>query len=230
MFDINQKVFDGEYDQIQVEEFIEGLDEAFGESPEGLAFDRQYPDTSYLNVFLSYFFNYCGDQVMKMTADDVEELLFDIFPRKVSTPPDSAPEIIAEIRAFFSFLNRAYCHPNAPSILATLTVQAEQRLTEKLGDPASFGMAKSFFALGMKSGYDMTTEEGMQAFTAAMNDGLVGQSASLPLGLGGFGEGDDEFDEPGGAPLDPVKARMVQEKRRKARKAQRQARRKNRRK
>jgi hypothetical protein len=47
-------------------------------------------------------------------------------------------------------------------------------------NPANFGMAKSFVMLGRARGFDMTTEEGLLAFTEAYTSDL---SASAPPSL-----------------------------------------------
>jgi len=38
----------------------------------------------------------------------LREILFDLFPRKVSTSADEADEIIRELQAFWTFLQREY--------------------------------------------------------------------------------------------------------------------------
>jgi hypothetical protein len=39
-------------------------------------------------------------------------------------------------------------------------------------NPANFGLAKAFLTHGLASGFDMTTPEGMQAWTETYNAGL----------------------------------------------------------
>jgi hypothetical protein len=114
---------------------------------------------------------------------------------------------------------------NAQRIRDSLTDATERRLSQKLSDPASFGMAKSFFMMGHKAGFDMTTQEGLDAFQAVYNSSLLnGPVGGLPLGPE-FEDGDLAFD-PG--PGVPGLTKQEREKKRKARKAQRQARKRNR--
>ena len=44
--------------------------------------------------------------VVEMTPDNLREILFDIFPRKVSAEPDEAPNIVRELQEFWKFLQR----------------------------------------------------------------------------------------------------------------------------
>ena len=176
-----------------------------------------------------YYFNYIGGHPVDMTTRDLKEILFSLFPRKVSTEPDSAPEIVAELRAFWQFVHRQYQLSSAADMIALLD-EAEPRLRAELANPANFGMAKSFFMQGQAAGFDMTTQEGAEAFMLAYN---AAQLAKRGMPLPGMMDADfadiDDFDEdapPLPSPLTPKqKARK-----RKDRKAQRQARKRNRKK
>jgi hypothetical protein len=41
-----------------------------------------------------------------MTPGNLREILFDIFPRKVSAEPDEAPNMVRELQEFWKFLQR----------------------------------------------------------------------------------------------------------------------------
>jgi hypothetical protein len=43
-------------------------------------------------------------------------------------------------------------------------------------------MAKSFFAMGHAAGFDMTTQDGMNAFMLAFNSGLAAQQSAPHMG------------------------------------------------
>jgi hypothetical protein len=154
----------------------------------------------------------------------------------VSTEPESAPEIIDELRSFWQFLQRQYQLPAAAGILPLLDHRAEQRLRDELANPANYGMAKSFFMQGMQAGFDMTTKEGTEAFMLAYNAAQLARLEGLP-GLPG-----EDLDKGAGrvpflpsSPLGPYlpPSPLTHEekaRKRKERKAQRQARKRNRRK
>ena len=184
MFDVYQNSFDedGEWDDALAEEYCDGLMEEFAASPEGAAVAEEFQGLGWAHSFLYYGLSYVGCAPPEMSCVDVEEILFGIFPRKVSTEPDSACEIIGEMRAFWQFLHRQYALANATEILRDLTEDAEERLERELGDPKNFGMAKSLFTMGNKSGFDMTTQEGLDQFMFAYNASVAEQSmdAGLP--------------------------------------------------
>ncbi len=175
MFDIRQTPTDedGEWDDGAVEDYCNGLMEEFAASPEGSAAAEHYGDIGWAHSFLYYGFNYLGSAPPEMSRADVEEILFELFPRKVSTEPDRAVEIIGEIRAFFEFLHRQYGLTNATEILQDLGNDATRQLERKLADPGNFGMAKSFFMLGNEAGFDMTTQEGLSEFMLAYNASIA---------------------------------------------------------
>ena len=182
MFDFHQGVSDpdGEYDEGRIDDYSNDLLIAFNASDEAqLLSDRQ----NWSQLMLEYGFNHVGVSPAKMTRRDFEEVLFEIFPRKVSTGADQAESIIAELRAFWTFAARQFAARNAATILACLNDRAEERLRTELSNPANYGMAKSMFMIGSQSGFDMTSQEGLLAFQMAYNAKLqAGQIDPLPRG------------------------------------------------
>jgi hypothetical protein len=145
------------------------LTDQFAASPEGRAITERGTELGWAGVLLHYAMTYPGVTPPTMTTDDLEEVVYELFPRKVVTEPGDGAEIIQELHAFWRFLQRAYHLPRAPQMLALLTPQAAQRLERKLQDPTNFGMAKSFVRLGMEMGFDMESPEGMRAWVEAYN-------------------------------------------------------------
>ena len=222
MFDIHQPLCDddGEITAERVEEYINGLLEEFAASAEAKPVFEEYGDPGFAGMMLQYAIDYLGKTLPEMTLAHFNEVVFGLFPKKVSTEPESAPVIVAELRAFWSFLQRQYGLPNAGPILASLTNSATRRLERELANPDNYGMAKSMFMLGLQAGFDMTTQEGINAFMAAYNSSLPGSGAD---------EDADLLLPPAGwvLPPSPLSPKERAEKRKK-RKAQRQARKRNR--
>jgi hypothetical protein len=223
MFDVHQPIHDrdGEIDEKRVEKYIDGLMREFVASAEAQPVFDQYGNGDWPALMMEYAINYPGVTPPEMSLADFNEVVFELFPRKVSTPPQSAPSIVAELRAFWQFLQRQYGLANAKPILASLTNAAAERLERELANPANYGMAKSFIMGGMQAGFDMSTQKGIDEFTAAYN-------SSLP---GGGGEEIDDILPPfpfvAELPPSPLSHKERADKRRK-RKAQRQARKRNR--
>ena len=118
---------------------------------------------------IHYAINYPGVTPPRMIANDLEEVIYGLFPRKVITERGDGAEIIQELRAFWHFLQRVYQLPQAKLILACLTPQAARRLERVLQEPTNFGMAKSFVLMGKQAGFDMESPEGMHAWVEAYN-------------------------------------------------------------
>ncbi len=222
MFDIQQSIEDrdGEIDERRVDKYIDGLMREFVASAEAQPVFDQYGNSGWPALMMEYAINYPGLTPPAMSLADFNEVVFQLFPRKVSTPPESTPSIVAELRAFWSFLQRQYGLANAKPILASLTDASIKRLERELANPANYGMAKSMVMRGMQAGFDMTTQEGTEQFMAAYNNNLLGGGGSafedIPPEL-------LEVELPP-SPLSP-KERAAK---RKKRKAQRQAKKRNR--
>jgi hypothetical protein len=233
VFDIHQSVRDPgseELDERALQEYIDGLMTEFAASDEAKSVAEQHGPLGWAAMMMEYAANYLGLSPPRMTARDFREVVFEIIPRKVSTEADSAPAIVAELRAFWQFLQRAYRLPNAAAVLKTLDGDATARLERELADPRNFGMAKSFFMMGKEMGFDMTTQEGIDAFMRHYNGQLAGGTA--PGAAGGVIPAapfdDDVFDD--GLPLllPPSDTPKQRAERRRKHKAQRQARKRNR--
>jgi hypothetical protein len=165
--------------------------------------------------------NYNGVAPATMSPSDFDEVLFELFPRKVSVEPEQASAIVNELKAFWQFLHRQYGLGNAAEIEATLGPAAVKRLERELADPRNYGMAKSFFMAGKQAGFDMTTEEGLAAFQLIYNSQLA-NGGPLPASLPDYFEEDEAPSLPGA--LTPKQ----RADKRKAKKRQRQNRKRNR--
>jgi hypothetical protein len=170
-FDINELVFDeqGTYQEEPALRYEHALMEQFAASPEGQAIRETGTELGWAGAMIHYAINYPGMTPPTMTPSNLEEVVYDLFPRKVITEKGDGAEIIQELRAFWHFLQRVYQLPQANQMLARLTPQAARRLERALQEPANFGMAKSFVLMGKEAGFDMESPEGMQAWVKAYN-------------------------------------------------------------
>lgn len=180
-FDIGQVIFDeyGESDEGECEEYANALTERFARSSEALPLLERDFDICWAQTFLHYAIRHLGMTPPQLSASDVEEVLFEIMPRKVSVSADEAEEIVTVLRAFWEFLGREFRLPNAREILQRLGSGATERLHDALDDPANFGMAKSFFMAGQKAGFDMRTQQGLTAFALAYNSSLQANNRAM---------------------------------------------------
>jgi len=176
-FDIHQLddvEFGTEEGHAAFEEYQEALLDRFTESPEGQQRLKADPDMGFWAAQLMYYgWQYEGSTVSQMTVGDVRSVVDELFPRKISLrSPDEADHAIPELVAFWKYLKREFHLPQADAILESLR-QVEPDFPGMMNDPSNFGMAKSFFMMGQAAGFDMTNEEGMNAFMLAYNAGLL---------------------------------------------------------
>ena len=185
-FDIRQLVFspDGEYLEDAAIRYREVLMEAFEASPEGQDLVRQGGSVGWAETCMDLGMGYLEVTPATMTAEQLKTILFELFPRKVSAEPGCGQEIVAELQAFWRFLQREFGLPNAGACLRVLTTGTALRLDREMQNPANFGLAKAFLAQGLAHGFDMATPEGIQAWAETYNAGLrVDAELPLPLAL-----------------------------------------------
>lgn len=171
-FDIHQDLFaNDDYPEDAVEAYRDELVDRFYASPEGQALFEEVERGGFAGLLIDYGMSYHQVTPATMSPGIFELVLFSLFPRKVSMPPEEAPEAIAELSAFCRFLAREYGLDNARECLEVLGDGAETRLARELANPANFGMAKAFFSEGQARGFDLSNEEGLQQWVRAANAG-----------------------------------------------------------
>lgn len=168
VLDIHRPLTDeyGDIDEAEAEDLEAELMDLFAESPEAQPIIEQLGDVGWADLILQYGRTYESVTVTTMGKRELSRVLLDIVPRKVSCEPSVAHEIIAELRAFWSFLGRELGLANADECLAVLDDDMARSVERELADPRNFGMAKSLVMSGMAAGFDMTTKEGLDAFMA----------------------------------------------------------------
>ena len=159
-------------------EYKDTLMELFFESPEGKNYRGICPQIGFwADQLIFYGFKYIGVTIPKMSVEDVEEILLDIFPRKISlASPDEALETLPELITFWEYLRREYKLRKAKSILDYLKGIKPEEYVNIINDPSRFGMAKSFISAGQSAGFDMTNEEEMKMFMNLSNALILKES------------------------------------------------------
>lgn len=173
-FNINQFVDkDIEYGEKAVYRYIERLAALFEKSPEGQALLAQDEDADlwWANVMLEYAMIYVEASPPEITTDDLREVLFDLFPRKVSTPEGfDGEKVVRTLRAFWSFLKREFGLPNADACLRFLDDRTARRMDKEMNDPSNFGMAKTVVMMGAERGFDMGKQEDVDQWMATFDE------------------------------------------------------------
>ena len=172
-----------DYDQAvdALEDFVIDLVEEFAESPEGKAYLAAHPEMadyvgSWIDNLLYFAYNYQSVTLPRMTKEDVDVVVTQLFPRKVSLMnPDEADSTIPELIAFWEYLKREYKHRQATKIINFLK-KIQPKFKGLMNDPQNFGMAKSFMMQGISEGFDMASQEGVEAFQQEYNQRLKDSS------------------------------------------------------
>lgn len=186
MFDLNASILDPEYgdevDEGRLCEYIDTLMTEFADSPEADQFQQEFDNRiGWTATYIEYAANYLGATLATMTPRDSNEVLLELFPRKVSVEPDAAGRIVGELRAFWQFLKRTRTVESADAILESLTEHDVEVLEGELSDESNFGMAKSFVMAGKRAGYDMTNQDDMNRFMLAYNASRLSALAAQPV-------------------------------------------------
>ncbi len=121
------------------------LQALFFESPEG---KKCANGSSMVTPLLHFAFSYQSATIATLQAGALEEVVFEIVPRKVMVQPDEAKRIIEEYRLFYRFLKRQYALPQADHCLKVLGGNAISRMKAALGDSSGFGPGKAALASG----------------------------------------------------------------------------------
>ena len=183
-FDINQEIFDEDYDEQKMFAYQQELTALFEQSPEAKAFleeDENY-SLSWADTLVEFGLRYLEVTPPDMTPAALRELLYEILPSKVSFEEFDATEAIHELRAFWAFLKREFSLENADSCLIALDDKAIGKFDKAMNDPANFGIAKSMFMMGQARGFDMTTEEGINRWMMTYNAELAaGTGTPIPF-------------------------------------------------
>jgi hypothetical protein len=202
-----------EDDEVDSDRRIELQDELvkrFCASPEA----KSLTDVESCHLVMNMGAEHLGKTIASLDADDLDEIIFELFPEKVSIDASEASWIVEENRAFFGFLKREYGFEQADACLRVLGGDAAKRLERALSDRRNFGMAKSLMMAGRDAGFDVSSREGVEAWMKQFQGGSLPPSFTQPSMPG----------MPSPRPKDPAAARARKNKR----KAERKARKKNR--
>ncbi len=101
--------------------------------------------------------------VVSMDAATVAEVVEEGFARHLTALPKEAAAILAEMRAFYRFLGRAYDLEQADACVQRLQ-RMKKRLELALADTSRYAPSKATVMRGYAEGYDVSTPEGASAW------------------------------------------------------------------
>jgi hypothetical protein len=185
-FDIKQDLFGkgGEIKEEKTDVYRQELTGLFEQSPEAKTFLEEDADNHlyWADTLVEFGLRYLNVAPPQMTPNELREILFEIFPSKVSTIDFDAVQAIHELRAFWNFLKREFNLENADVCLRVLDDEAAHKFEHEMNNPDNFGIAKSMFMMGKARGFDMTTEEGINQWMQTYNaEIMAGTGTPIPL-------------------------------------------------
>ena len=145
-------------------------------SPEAKGLD----DRQSYEFVMDYAADYFGATIATLRPSELRRIIFEIVPRKLSIEASAASAIIAENRAFYAFLKRAFGLEQADACLRVFAGDAARKLEAELSNPGNFGMAKSLFMAGREAGFDMDTQEGIERWMGELQSKPLPDSIRLP--------------------------------------------------
>ncbi len=154
-------------------DYINDTINQFLDSKVGDAHARAYPRGGYwIGTFIEYAYTYGEMTLPKMRKGDVQLMMEDILPRKITLQEQSeADDAIPELVAFWTFLKQEYKFRSAGAIIKYLQ-SIQDIFTDWMFDPARGGIAKSFMMQAIQEGYDITNQEELTAFQGEYNQRL----------------------------------------------------------
>jgi len=193
----------------------DALEAEFMASPEGAPFTTRF---SVVDLIQQFAWNYYRDTAPTLLASGLDDIIFDILPGKVMVEPDDASDIIKSTQAFYRFLKREYQLPQADSCLHLLDNGAVQRLRDTLKASSQFGIAKTLFAQASDRGFDMKSQEGIEAWMESTG-GHLPNDLDLPVPPTLLQSLLSGYDNKPPTPPKPIDQKARKKKRKAARKA-----------
>lgn len=159
-----------------LDDYFEELFAQFLNSEQGNVYQEQHRALgSWISHLIDYGYIYEGVTLTQMSVDNLQVVLEELFPQKIClSSPEEAAQIIPELIVFWQYLQQEYQLSEAPPILEYLH-ELEEHYPNLMNDPSQFGLAKSFVMMGQKAGFDMSTQEGLDAFALEYNSQMVPQ-------------------------------------------------------
>jgi hypothetical protein len=130
-----------------------------------------------LDMVLDYFPNYLGCLPEKARHTDIEKLMLEVLPRKISAEPEAFKKFAAELLAFYQYLARTGAVKNGERLLSTIAACAP-KMVEYAANPENWGMAKNLVMRMFKDGVNPADEKAVQRWILEYNKRLLAHNSS----------------------------------------------------
>ncbi|RKS77484.1 hypothetical protein CLV35_1170 [Motilibacter peucedani] len=120
-------------------------------------------------TILELKFTYLGGDLTTWSVDDVEQILLDIYPRKVSIEPGDERDILDGFAALLQYLEAIGIVGSLDPRLVPGIQRSLHEFTAAMADRSRWGMAKSLMAEADDEGVDVQDSAALQAFIDNIN-------------------------------------------------------------
>lgn len=166
-FDIHELFFD--MNDEELEAFHNELIQRFEASPEGKAFLKG-EESDWADLFVDVVIYRMGVSLPYLRTNDFRDILYHIIPAHVIVQPEEAPNILAELKAFWQFIKREFQLKNADACLKVLNQKhILKRFTAELSNPENYGVGKQLTMQMMDADVDLEDEEQVMKFIEGYN-------------------------------------------------------------
>lgn len=143
------------------------------------------------DIFAEMMYNYHLQEPTAWTASALEEVICDLFPRKISDGDDFYAAVEPVLTSYFEFLTEKNYIGNG-DILAKRLAKVAPLMRKSASDPSSWSFAKQLVMSGKNQGIDFQDDSAVDRFIQNYNDSLnlqrtspkVGRNEPCPCGSG----------------------------------------------
>jgi len=166
-----QRWVENRYDEFVETSYFESLDENSKENTKFI-----------LNVFFDYCYSYFLVSPDRIRNDMIEEVMLDLFPRKVSADKETFVAFESVVISFLLWCQESNLIESVDNICSTIKLLST-KMIERSQDSSSWGIAKSFF-FGQSPEIDLN-EFNMQHFMPVKRETpKIGRNNACPCGSG----------------------------------------------
>jgi uncharacterized protein YecA (UPF0149 family) len=176
---------DEEFQEIQ--DTVEKWCDAFAETSHFKNLPESVREESWFitSVFGEQMYNYPFETPKEWSVSGLNEVIMDIFPRKITADASMFKAVEPVLTAFFQYLNEMGHIENADTLIKALK-KAAPTMVKQATDSSNWGFAKQFAMAAMKERVDFEDKEAMDRFTEMYNAQITSSTTFPAPQIGGF--------------------------------------------
>jgi hypothetical protein len=140
-----------------------------------------------VETFSEHMYSYCLEQPKDWSEESIEEILLDVFPRKLSVESEFYDAVEPILTGFLGFLQQKNHISNADVLIKSLKKHSKT-MVKNANDSGSWGFAKQLMMDARDKGVDFNDETAISEFIQRQNQKIsapkVQRNASCPCGSG----------------------------------------------